>query len=368
MLTPTPASELYQTTERLVRIPSVSRDRPRCHEVLEVIAGMVPRWDSFHSEVFEYQGYRSLIVGTRPGRAAPLILNGHVDVVTAPEAQFLPRRDEQGRLWGRGVYDMKGAVAVYVELLKKLAALPVEQRPHLQIQFVSDEEIGGHRGVERMVDEGFDTDLFLAGEPTNLDICNQAKGVLWLRYQLSGQPGHSARPWLCRNPLAALAKGLHQIYGRFPVPVEAVWETTATVTGIDVGENAHNRVPDQVSCKIDCRYVPQDDPQELIAWFRGVMPDCQLEIVQLAVPLSTPDDHPKLESLRSLGERVMGRRPDLFAEHFASDARYYSARGTPALCWGPSGGGMHADDEHLDLASLEMYARVIDAVVQEVSG
>jgi succinyl-diaminopimelate desuccinylase len=367
MLEPTSLADLRQTTEALVRIPSVSRDRPRCHEVLDAIRASVPEWDSFHSEVFEHEGYKSLIVGTRPGRAAPLILNGHVDVVTAHQHQFSPEMRQDGLLWGRGVYDMKGAVAVFVELLKKLSAVPVADRPHLQVQFVSDEEIGGHRGVERMVEEGFDTDLFLAGEPTDLDICNQAKGVLWMRYKLSGHPGHSARPWLCRNPLAGLARGLHQIYGRFPVPVQPVWETTATVTGIDVGENAHNRVPDQAFCKIDCRYVPQDDPQELIRWFRAVMPDSELEIVQLAVCLHTAEDHPKLQACMDVGERVLGRRPGLFSEHFASDARYYSARGTPALCWGPSGGGMHADDERLDLESLASYARLIDALVLELA-
>jgi succinyl-diaminopimelate desuccinylase len=367
MLEPTSLADLRQTTEALVRIPSVSRDRARCHEVLDAIRASVPNWDSFFSEVFEYQGYRSLIVSTRPGRAAPLILNGHVDVVTAHEHQFSPEVRDDGLMWGRGVYDMKGAVAVFVELLKKLAKQSADQRPHLQIQFVSDEEIGGHRGVERMVNEGFDTDLFLAGEPTDLEICNQAKGVLWMRYKLSGMPGHSARPWLCRNPLAGLARGLHHIYGRFPVPVEAVWETTATITGIDVGENAHNRVPDQAFCKVDCRYVPQDDPQDLIAWFRSVMPDSELEIVQLAVPLYTAEDHPKLVAARSIGEKVLGRRPGLFSEHFASDARYYSAKGTPALCWGPSGGGMHADDERLNLESLETYARVVDALVMEMT-
>jgi succinyl-diaminopimelate desuccinylase len=97
------------------------------------------------------------------------------------------------------------------------------------------------------------------------------------------------------------------------------------------------------------------------------MPDSELEVVQLAVPLSTAEDHPKLVAARDIGERVLGRRPGLFAEHFASDARYYSAKGTPALCWGPSGGGMHADDERLNLESLETYARVVDALVMEMT-
>lgn len=367
MLKPTSLSALRATTEALVKIPSVSSDRARCHDLLELIRGSIPHLESFFTEVYEHDGYKSLIVSTRSGRTAPLILNGHVDVVTARDEQFTPELRGDDRLWGRGVYDMKGAVAVFVELLKKLSALSVAERPHLQVQFVSDEEIGGHRGVGQLVKDGFATDLFLAGEPTDLDICHQAKGVLWLAYRLRGVSGHAARPWLCRNPLAGLSRGLHYIYGRFPVPVEPLWETTATVTGIDVGNNAHNRVPEVAICKVDCRFVPQDDPEQLIRWFGGVMPDSVMEVLQQSPPMYTAPDHPKLLQARALGEQVLGRRPNLVHEHFASDARYYSANGTPALCWGPSGAGMHADDEQLSLSSLHDYARVIDSLVMEMA-
>lgn len=367
MLEPTALSDLLATTQALVAIPSISNDRASCHKALEWVRAAIPNLAGFHHEIYEHEGYKSLIISTRPGRKAPLILNGHLDVVSAPAAQFQPRLDGDGRLWGRGAYDMKGAVAVFVELLKKLSRLAPSERPHLQIQFVTDEEIGGHRGVERMVKEGFDTDLFLAGEPTDLAVCNQAKGVLWLRYKIKGHPGHSARPWLCRNPLAALARGLQYLYQRFPVPISPVWETTATLTGIDVGANSHNRVPDEVLVKVDCRYLPQDDPQELIGWFQSIMPDSELEIVQLGPSMFTAEDHPKVLQALKVGEKVLGAPVKLFAEHFASDARYYSAAGTPALCWGPCGGGMHADDEHLALESLERYARVIDSLVLEMT-
>lgn len=367
MLPSTPLETLRQTTEALVRIPSVSRDRELCHQVLSFIRESIPNWESFHSEVFEHQGYQSLIIGTRAGRAAPLILNGHVDVVTANPGQFEPKLKEDGLLWGRGVYDMKGAVAVFVELLKKVARLPVEDRPHFQVQFVTDEEIGGHRGVEVMVNEGFDTDLFLAGEPTDLRICNQAKGVLWLKLRLRGNPGHSARPWLCQNPINALVRGIDTLTGRFPVPAGPIWQTTATVTGIDVGENSHNRVPDLVECKIDIRYVPQDDPHEIKDWVQRAFHNCELELIQLAVPLFTDENNSKLAAARRTGEKILGTPPALFSEHFASDARYYSAKGTAAICWGPSGGGMHADDERLDLPSLETFARLVDRFVYELT-
>lgn len=368
MLSTTPLEDLRATTEKLVRIPSVSKDRETCHQVLQVIREMIPtNWETFHSEIFEHEGYQSLIIGTREGRAAPLILNGHVDVVTATPGQFTPEIRDDGLMWGRGTYDMKGSVAVYVELLRKVAQLPVEERPHFQVQFVSDEEIGGHRGVEVMVHQGFDTDLFVAGEPTDLQVCNQAKGVLWVKMRLEGNPGHSARPWLCQNPLNALVRGLHTLTGRFPVPAQPVWQTTATITGIDVGENSHNRVPGMVECKIDIRYIPQDDPHEIMDWLKKTFHNSELELIQLAVPLFTDEANPKLRSALATGTKILGKEPELFSEHFASDARYYSAIGTPSICWGPCGGGMHAHDERLDLESLQTYSRIVDQLIYDLT-
>ncbi len=353
---------LFSTLESLVAMPSVSRDRPACHRVLEWIREGIPQWDSFHSELYQVEEYQSLIVSTRPGRRAPMILNGHIDVVPGHPHQFSPER-RGDELWGRGTYDMKGSIAVYLELLRRLSELPVAERPDLQFQFVSDEEIGGHRGVEKMVDDGFETDLFLAGEPTDLEICNEAKGLLWLEVTLQGQPGHAARPWLCRNPATALARGLHQLLGRFPVPAHEIWETTATVTALETEPTSHNRVAGGASCKIDLRYVPDDDPQELIDFVSQIFPESRVTVIQLAVPLSTPADDPMLLRASALGGAALDRAPRLFREHFASDARYYSHRGTSAICWGPKGSGMHADDERVELSSLLTYSKVIDSLV-----
>ncbi|MCA9792940.1 MAG: M20/M25/M40 family metallo-hydrolase [Candidatus Eremiobacteraeota bacterium] len=352
----TPA-DLQATTEALVRIPSISSDRQACNDALDFLRSQLVDPDSFHLEVFEYQGYRSLIVSTVPGRQAPLILNGHVDVVWANDDQFVPQ-PHNGHLWGRGTYDMKGSVAVFLEILKDLGKLAPDQRPKVQFQFVSDEEIGGHRGVERMVDEGFDTELMIAGEPTDLGICHQAKGVYWLTLRLSGQAGHAARPWLTRNPVLALSRGLNALLARYPTPIEPIWQTTATPTGLSAG-NSHNRVPDLVELKLDIRYVPEDSPDEIRRFLESVFPSCEIEVVQLAVPLMTAPDHPLVERVAALQEMLLGQRPRFFSEHFASDARYYSAKGTPAICWGPCGAGMHADDERVELESLHTYYRLV---------
>ena len=354
-------SQLCQMIAELVAIPSISDRREECHRALDwVQAGL---GQGLYLTPFEYGGYRSLIASAHPGKRARLILNAHLDVVFADPHQF-QLKESEGLLWGRGAYDMKGAAVVLMQVARDVAALPEDERPDVQFQFVTDEEIGGHRGSERLAAEGYTGELFIAAEPTDLGICHQAKGVFWITVHLQGTPGHGARPWLCHNPLLDLQTGLARLQQRYPNPPQEVWRTTATPTGIVAG-NSHNRVPDQVALKLDIRHLPEESPDDIQPFVEECFPGCRIEVVQRSYSLKTDPDHPLVRQVATIQAEVTGQAPRFFSEHFASDARYWSNLGVPAICWGPSGGGMHADDERLDSASVELFYRLVHRLLRE---
>lgn len=345
--------QLLTLTQQLMSIPSVSSDREQCHRALDWLIEQVGELHGLTRHDFEYQGFRSVVFSTRPERRSGLVLNAHLDVVPALPKQFQPEvRD--GRLWGRGSYDMKGAAAVYLQLVRDLAALPVEERPNMQVQFVTDEEIGGHRGAERLVPEGFVGDFVIAGEPTNLDICHAAKGVYWVTVHLEGQPGHAAMPWQTQNPMLRLSQGLHSLLQRYPAPEAAIWETTATPTGVQA-DTSHNRVPNQVSLKLDIRRTPDHTQDQILEDLLQCFPGARVEVIQDSYAHYVDPKHPWCQRLADLQEKELGKRPRFYQEHFASDARYWTHAGFPAVCWGPEGANMHADDEYLQADSLERY-------------
>lgn len=345
----------------LVAIPSVSGDREACRRIIDCVQGMLPA--GIHAErVTAADGTLSLVASTRAERRADLVLNAHLDVVPARVEQFAARFGE-GRACGRGVYDMKGAAAVYVQVLRDLAAeRSPEAWPSLQVQFVTDEEIGGHGGARVLLEQGFTGGFFVAGEPTDLRICHRAKGVLWLSVHAAGRPGHAAMPWQADNPLVGIAAGLARVLEHFPPPQGEVWRTTATPTALVSGA-AHNRVPAEALLKLDVRWIPEDDPQAIERFVQESFPGARVEVVQLGAVLDTPPDHPRVAALARLQEQVTGVAPRFYSEHYGSDARYYSAAGVAAICWGPCGGGMHADDEWLDMESLGVYYGLVRRLV-----
>lgn len=355
-------TDLLSIVESLIAVPSVSHDRDACARVLEVVDALVP--SELPRETINSDGVRSLIISSHARRTARIILNAHLDVVPARDSQFAVQRVD-GKMLGRGVYDMKAAAAVYVRLLQDIARLSADRRPDVQVQFVTDEEVGGARGAKVLLREGFLGDVFIAGEPTNLDICHRSKGIVWITVRYKGQPGHAAMPWQSHNPTLPLLDGLAKIRARWPQPEAEVWRTTASITGLRAGE-AHNRIPQSAEVDLDIRRVPEESVENVLDFVRASFTGAVVDVRQIGDALDTPADDTWIKRLGDLQASMLGHRPRLYGEHFASDARFYSAASIPAFCWGPRGGGMHADDEWLDVESLFEYERVLRAFVELV--
>src|SRR3954470_23590556 len=176
-----------------------------------------------------------------PAHAPTLVLHGHLDVVPGGRDQFEPRI-EGDRLLGRGAYDMKGALAVMLMLLHDLRD-QVDVR--LRLGIVSDEESEeeDNRGSDALVQSGFIGDFAITGEPTNLQVGVQAKGVLAMRLRVRGRSAHGATPWLGDN---AVVKAIEVFRGIESLPFarhsSALFDRPSINLGRIMGGDALNKV------------------------------------------------------------------------------------------------------------------------------
>ena len=144
-----------------------------------------------------------------PADAPTIVLEGHIDVVPAHAEQFEPRL-EGDRLYGRGAYDMKGALAA---MMVVTAAMRDQDGVRVRLGIVGDEESeeGDERGCDHLVDSGFIGDFAITGEPTDLHIGVEAKGVLALRLEVGGGPptapprGSATTPSSTRSTFSAVS-------------------------------------------------------------------------------------------------------------------------------------------------------------------
>ncbi|HYI19035.1 MAG TPA: succinyl-diaminopimelate desuccinylase [Solirubrobacteraceae bacterium] len=238
------AQRLATRTLELIDIPSESRDEAAAaaHVARLLEGGGVPVRDLGDTCVLA-------------GRAdAPILLAGHLD--TVPAQGNRPGRIAGDRVHGLGASDMKGAVAVMLELA--LAGAPV------RCLFFGREELPANESalaplLER---EPLTARLVVMMEPTDNELHAGCLGNINATWTFRGRSGHSARPWLADNAIERAAAGIQALAARPPVPhafdgLEFV--EVATVTRIE-GGIAMNVIPDRVECHVNFRYAPGRSP------------------------------------------------------------------------------------------------------------
>ena len=136
-------SKILELARKLINIPSISKNPVALKEVLKISALELK---DYTIEWFVKDEIPSLLAYASPSRPKrfKIILNAHLDVIPAKPSQFSPKIKD-GKLYGRGAYDMKAAAAVEILVFKELAK---KLDFPLGLQLVTDEEIGGFKGTK----------------------------------------------------------------------------------------------------------------------------------------------------------------------------------------------------------------------------
>jgi succinyl-diaminopimelate desuccinylase len=346
------------TSERTLAERLIGYETSRPDELVAA-AGFVKGWlESRDIEVREHDhnGLPVLVaeVGARDPDAPCVVLHGHLDVVPGRPEQFQPRV-EGDRLIGRGAYDMKGGLAAMMCALKDIE----DQRAvRVRLIVVPDEESEelDERSTDAVVHRGLGGDFAITGEPTNMHIGVQAKGVLVMRIVVHGRAAHSSTPWLGDNAVLK-AVDIFRAIETLPFSRESseMFDRPSINLGRIEGGDALNKVPDRCEMAVDVRYLPGQDPGEILAQVRAI-PEIDVRRTFIHPPVTVSRTNPYVRALR---EAVARSAPDQetlsVGRDGASDAASFIEAGIPAVEFGASGGGHHGPDEWVSLSSLARY-------------
>jgi len=286
------AETLAQRTLDLVDIPSVSRDEAA---IARYVAEAVPLERAFDD------GDSVLFTTPRSADRELVVLAGHLD--TVPAQGNIPGRREGDAVIGLGASDMKGGLAVMIELARWAAEAP-GLAFDLGFLFFPREEVGPEESALPAFFDGcpdlFDAGLVLLLEPTDNTIQAGCLGNISARLLFHGESAHSARPWLGVNAIARAFEGLKPLLEVVPYPVEVSGLTfveVLSVTRIN-GGIADNVIPDRVEATLNFRYAPNRSPAEAVERLALIAPGA--EIVAHAPPGRVVTS-PLVEQLRRAG-------------------------------------------------------------------
>lgn len=353
--------DILDLTKKLISIPSVVGNEKAMTEILEICKKILK---NFPSKKFIKNGSKSILFYNKKNlpKKFKLILNAHLDVVPGKKNQFKPFIKED-KLFGRGASDMKATAAVFIILFSKIAKT---LNYPIGLQLVTDEEIGGFSGTGFQVDKGIKTDFIIAGEPTNMSINNEAKGILWIEFIIKGKSAHSAYLWNGDNAIAKTSSLVNLLLKHFPSPQTEEWQTTCNIAKIETKNDAINKVPDHCRLVVDIRYVPEDlkKVRDIISKFENSFTSVKY-LEEGSVSFSNKNNK-TIKLLRKV-LRNNGQPDQFIKKHGSSDVRFYNALGMDGITFGPIGAGLHSDNEWVSLKSLSIYYKVIKDLLSSYS-
>ncbi len=277
------------------------------------------------------------------------------------------------RMHGRGSADAKASLAGMVAALEVLRqALPL--RGTLTLTAVSDEEVGGVKGTEYLVDRGLlQPDQVVVGEITENRLATAEKGVLWLRITTHGRAAHASTPWEGSNAISHMLRVLSAIEQRVGTRLRTLTHPLVPPPSLSIGTIrggvATNVVPDWCEVTIDRRTLPNERIPEAVAEVERVIADLQredagiqadVEVLQAGPPIETRHDAPLVRTAQAVA-RELDLSTELVGYHQASDGRFFAERGTPTLLFGPGDPELaHTPNESVDVnevvAAAKFYA------------
>jgi succinyl-diaminopimelate desuccinylase len=331
-------------------------------EGMQSAAGFVKGWlEARDVEVTGtmHNGRPVLAATVGPASAPTIVLHGHLDVVPARPEQFSPRLDGD-RLFGRGAYDMKGGLAAMM-----LAVHDLARQDGVRVHFVcvADEESEEleQRGSDYLVEQGYLGDFAITGEPTDMHIGIQAKGVLAMRIEVTGKAAHGSTPWIGDNAVLKAIDVFRQIE-ILPFARESsdLFDRPSINLGRIVGGDALNKVPDLCAIDVDVRYLPGQDADEIRAAV-DELPDARVVKVFHRRPAIVERDNPFVQALGEAIARVAPPDGEQLSvgRDGASDAISFLEAGVPAVECGPIGAGHHGPEEWVSVRSLGEYRQAL---------
>lgn len=397
--------EFLQAVSELVRIPTENRP-PRGDELAgqEYLRRLMTRFgletDLFNLDevegLTEHPAYwpgreytdRPNLVGIFRGSGGgrSLGFSSHMDTASCdplPWEESEPFRGEvkEGRLYGRGSYDMKGGLIASLYAARAVRELGISLRGDVFIESVVDEEWGGSNGTLAARLRGYNPDAMIVPEPSHMVICPAHLGVRLYRFTARGQAGMRFGGENLANPAVAMARVI-QGFTEFAAarqsrPLPAIY-AGGNPPPIDVmGVHARGYgVPRECTLDVHIHFFEGETPEGLQAavdeFVQAMSALPELEGVSLTAepvsrflePSSIPADHPIVSCAVRCMEELPHRQVIVRGAPFACDAYVFNKHSpTPALILGPGGARAHAADEYVlvdDLVDLvRVYARMI---------
>jgi acetylornithine deacetylase len=361
---------------RLVRINSINPFFSEGKTDEREIAGFVAdelRGFGARVEIREPEPGRMSVLGTLPGqgKGRSLLLYAHMDTVgVGGMAEPFSGEVRDGRLYGRGSYDMKGGLAACLAAARAIAESGVPLAGDLHVLGVADEEVASLGLLDMLT--VCRPDAAIVTEPTELDLCLAHKGFIWIEVETEGRAAHGSRFDLGVDANLRMGRFL----GRLEElerelrrrPGHPLVGPPSLHAGTLRGGTAPSIYAAQCRLEVERRTVPGETEAGCVAELQALADELAAADptfrARVRPTLTRPAfevaaDAPIVQAVTAAASTVLGRTPTALGHTFWMDASLFAEAGVETVVIGAHGTGAHADEEWVDVQSVVQLAEIL---------
>ena len=379
------AQEIAQICQDLIRIDTTN---PPGNErtAAEYLRDSLRRF-GFEDKWVDHDPQRASLIARLPGKGeeAPLVFNGHLDVVPVGKNDWhhppFAGVIEKGKVWGRGSADMKGGLASMAIAAKAIAKARIPLRGDLILTATAGEEVNmlGAQSIAALP-EAKNWQAIVISEPTSNKLGLAERGVLWVELTTYGKTAHGSTPALGKNAITMMVQLLNELE-ELEIPFQphpVLGNFTRSVNMIQGGIQV-NVVPDQCTVKVDMRTLPGQDHasilnqlSDFLAAREKSIPDfkASLHVIHELPAAETSHQNPVVQSFERAFQTVAAESVPYMPLPYATEAAVFvPLLNVPTLVFGPGDPALaHQPNEFIEISAMEKAAKVYAAYALELLG
>jgi len=371
--------------KELVKIDSVNPTLVPGAKGEEEIAEYVANWLKalgLKAKVDKIEAKRCNAVGALKGAGGgkSLMLNGHIDTVGYDYMTIDPLKPviKDGRMYGRGTFDMKGGLVASLAALKAVVDSGTQLKGDVVVAAVCDEEYASI-GTERVM-EKTRVDAAIVGEPSALQIERCHKGFAWIDVETKGLAAHGSAWQVGVDAIVEMGKVLTSLEAlgakhqkrRHPLVGPASVHAGTIKGGLEL-----STYPDRCLLQIERRTIPgeerKDVEEEMETLLKGIADKdpkftASYEIIFYRGFMDVPETSDICQTIVACSKEAIKLTPAFTGGSGWLDTQIIWGKGIPAVAYGPAGDGAHAAVEWVDLDTVMDAARVQELVLRRFCG
>ncbi len=374
-------TQIIEDLQAMIRIPSVNPDLDPDGTGEAEIAQWLQTWcvsRGLKTQLQMSAPNRPNLIARWEGKGdgKSILLTGHTDTVSVKNMDIDPfdSRIEDGRMYGRGSYDMKAGLASILGAVDALQASDFQPAGDIILAFVTDEEYASI-GTSKLVEE-VHADAAILTEPTETQLCIAHKGFAWITLETEGRAAHGSRydlgtdAILHMNRLLTFIERLEtDILVNKTHPLLA--RPSVHASGIE-GGLGWSTFPERCVLKVEHRLLPDETGETYLAMWQGeiqrlMQADPKFSAtatLELARPgYEIPRESPIVRATERAFQKVMGKPPTYYGMWAWLDSAILGPAGIPTVILGAGGAGAHAAVEYVELAEVFHCAEIIAETV-----